>query len=125
MRVAGGVEFQFELGRLSVRGLVMDGRDAGLAGGQIGGGSSAEAGDDDAFVLERFGVIKRRLAKGGGLAAFDADDPSHAVGGGEFELISGQRPGSGIHVDVHGAEATAAFLSSRLLRLKPRRQAEK
>jgi hypothetical protein len=56
------------------------------------------------------------------LAAFDADDPCDAVGGGEFELISGQRRASGIDVDVHGAEATAAFLNSRLLRQKLRRQ---
>ena len=122
LRVAGGLEFQIEPGRLGGRGLVMDGGDAGFSRRQVGGGGGAEAGDDYALVLDRFGVIERRLAKGGMLAAFDADDSGHAVGGGEFELISGQRRAPGIHVDVHRAEATAAFLNSRLLRQKPRRQ---
>ena len=89
MGVASGLEFQFELRGLGVRGLVVDGGDAGVAGRQVRSGGSAEGGDDDAFVLECLGVIEGRLAKGGMLAAFDADDPGHTVGGGELELISG------------------------------------
>jgi len=74
------------------------------------------------FVLDGFGVVERRLAKGGVRATFDTDDPGDAVGGSELDLIGGQRRASGIQLDVHRAEASAAFLKSRLLRQKPRRQ---
>src|SRR5664279_2804383 len=44
LRVAGGLEFQFEPGRLGIRGQVMDGCNAGFSRGQVGGRGGAEAG---------------------------------------------------------------------------------
>src|SRR5207247_8231567 len=71
------------------------------------------------------GIIEWSFLKGRMLAAFNADDFGDAIGGKEFELISGQRRAFGIQVDVHRAEATAAFLNGRLLREQARRQPEK
>ena len=73
-------------------------------------------------MLHGFGIIERRLAKRRVFASLDPYDFGDTISGGEFDLLGGQRRAPGIHKDIHGAKATAAFLRSRRLRLEPRRQ---
>lgn len=98
----------------------MDGRNSSFCKWQFVYAAGVECGDDHPIVLNRFGIIKRSFVKRRGIASFDSDDFGDAVGRGEFELISGQRRVFGIDIDIHCAEATAAFLTRRLLGAKRR-----
>ena len=100
--------------------LQVDGRDSSFTRGQFADRRGVESGNDDAVVLDGFGVVEGRLMKGYGVATFDANDFGDAIGGEEFDLIGGQRRVFGIDVDVHCAETTAAFLTRRLLGAKRR-----
>src|SRR5579859_2895582 len=110
------------MGCLGCVGLKMDGGNSGLSLWQLRGRSGIEAGDNGNIVLDGLGVVEGGLTECRVLAAFDADYPGNAVGGSKLNLVSGQRRTSGINEDVHSAKATSAFLTSRLLRWKLRRQ---
>src|SRR5947209_5015109 len=94
--------------------LQVNGCHACFACRQFGLRRRAEAGDDNPFMLHRFRIIERRLAKGRMFPAFNADDFGNAVAGGEFELISSQWRAPGIYKNVHRAESARAGLICRL-----------
>ena len=68
MYVASGFEVDCDFGNHVNFDLHVDGGDAGSAGGQLVG--SAERGDDNPVILERFGVVVGRRGEGFVLAAF-------------------------------------------------------
>src|SRR5215831_47238 len=103
----------------------MNGRNSSFARRQLIGARGIECRNDYAIMLNRFSIIKWRLTESRGIASFNPDDFRDAVRCGEFDLIGGQRRVFGIDIDIHCAEATAAFLTRRLLGAKRRWPEEK
>ena len=79
----------------------------------------AERPDNDPLLLNRFRIIKRRVAKRSMLSAFDAHNFCENIRDRKFQLISRQRYGCGVNVNGYRTKMNLGVLGT-LLREQPR-----